>query len=177
VKCRAKRRSLAVATRWWLLKALIRQLNSAEQARVTRLQPSAPPPWPPRARPIFLAHFLHPPGGSLHYSVPESGCRRMYRGAVDTADALPGSSRMPILAAAEPNVAPALASLPPSRPRYPTAGTQAVQGADMSDASAYMGAGPEQLRLPYAATSAVVTCRLKEVKRLARELVSGTSAP
>jgi len=70
VKCRAKRRSLAVATRWWLLKALIRQLNSAEQARVTRLQPSAPPPWPPR--PTFLAHFLHPPGGSLHYSVPES---------------------------------------------------------------------------------------------------------
>ena len=35
---RAKRRSLAVATRWWLLKALIRQLNSAEQARVTRLR-------------------------------------------------------------------------------------------------------------------------------------------
>ena len=33
-------------------------------------QPSAPPPWPPR--PIFLAHFLHPPGGSIHYSVPES---------------------------------------------------------------------------------------------------------
>jgi len=28
------------------------------------------PPWPPR--PIFLAHFLHPPGGSLHHSVPES---------------------------------------------------------------------------------------------------------
>ncbi len=80
MECRAKRRSLAVATRWWLLKALIRQLNSAEQARVTRLQPSAPgvprespgspPPWPPR--PIFLAHFLHPPGGSLHCSVPES---------------------------------------------------------------------------------------------------------
>ncbi len=27
-------------------------------------------------RPIFLAHFLHPPGGSLHYSVPESHSRR-----------------------------------------------------------------------------------------------------
>ena len=33
-------------------------------------QPRAPPPWPPR--PIYLAHFLHPPGGSLHHSVPES---------------------------------------------------------------------------------------------------------
>jgi len=33
-------------------------------------QPLAPPPWPPR--PIYLAHFLHPPGGSLHPSVPES---------------------------------------------------------------------------------------------------------
>ncbi len=33
-------------------------------------QPRAPPPWPPR--PIYLAHFLHPPGGSLHPSVPES---------------------------------------------------------------------------------------------------------
>ncbi len=33
-------------------------------------QPRVPPPWPPR--PIYLAHFLHPPGGSLHYSVPES---------------------------------------------------------------------------------------------------------
>jgi len=30
-----------------------------------------PSPWPPR--PIYLAHFLHPPGGSLHLSVPESG--------------------------------------------------------------------------------------------------------
>ncbi len=29
-----------------------------------------PLPWPPR--PIFIPHFLHPPGGSLHYSVPES---------------------------------------------------------------------------------------------------------
>jgi len=38
-------------------------------------QPSAPPPWPPR--PIFLAHFLHPPGGSLHYSVPESKLMRI----------------------------------------------------------------------------------------------------
>ena len=44
-------------------------------------QPSAPPPWPPR--PIFLAHFLHPPGGSLHYSVPESSfCSDSTLGAV-----------------------------------------------------------------------------------------------
>ena len=31
---RGQEGSLDVATRWWLLKALIRQLNSAEQARV-----------------------------------------------------------------------------------------------------------------------------------------------
>ena len=37
---RAKRGSLAVAPRWWLLKFLIRQSNSAEQARVTRLRSS-----------------------------------------------------------------------------------------------------------------------------------------
>jgi len=35
---------------------------------------SPPPPWPPR--PIYLAHFLHPPGGSLHPSVPESNKTR-----------------------------------------------------------------------------------------------------
>ncbi len=35
---RAQRSALAVATRWWLLRVLIRQLNSAEQARVTRLR-------------------------------------------------------------------------------------------------------------------------------------------
>jgi len=63
---RAQRGSLAVATRWWLLRVLIRQWNSAEQAAVierTDLQrlPSI------EGHQIQLRHRLSPRLSTMHF--------------------------------------------------------------------------------------------------------------